>query len=78
MSDTGIHIKSYDSGRQPDDGIGMTTAEMQAEYEVLYFMAPFVLVRRRSDNARGRLEFPQPTGVFQLRTRRVVQGVQPG
>jgi len=33
------------------------TGEMQAEFEVLDFVAPFVVVRRRSDGALGSLEF---------------------
>ena len=30
---------------------------LRAEFEVLGFMAPFVVVRRRADGARGSLEF---------------------
>ena len=33
------------------------TAEMQAEFEAIGFMAPFVVVRRRSDGVRGSLMF---------------------
>lgn len=33
------------------------TAEMQADFEVSGFMAPFVGVRRRSDGAEGTLMF---------------------
>jgi len=35
----------------------MTTSEMTALYEVVGFMAPFVVVKRRSDGVRGSLEF---------------------
>ena len=34
-----------------------STDELRAEFEVEGFMAPFCVVRRRSDGARGSLEF---------------------
>ncbi len=33
------------------------TEELRAEFEVLGFMAPFVVVKRKSDNQKGSLEF---------------------
>ena len=33
------------------------TAQLSAEFEVLGFLAPFVVVQRRSDRQRGSLEF---------------------
>lgn len=33
------------------------TEELRSEFEVLGFMAPFVVVKRRSDNQKGSLEF---------------------
>ena len=33
------------------------TSELQADFEVLGFMAPFVVVRRRSDSRKGSLLF---------------------
>jgi hypothetical protein len=33
------------------------TAELQADFAVLGFLAPFVVVRRKADDARGSLEF---------------------
>lgn len=33
------------------------TQELQQDFEVLGFMAPFVIVSRRSDRAKGSLEF---------------------
>jgi hypothetical protein len=33
------------------------TAEMQEDFEVLGFMAPYVVVRRRSDGVKGTLMF---------------------
>ena len=38
------------------------TAALQQEYEVLGFAAPFVVVRRRSDNVKGSLEFQASPG----------------
>lgn len=34
-----------------------TTAEMTAEFEVVGFLAPYVVVRRRSDGVQGTLRF---------------------
>lgn len=34
-----------------------TTAQLTAEFDVQGFMAPYVVVRRKSDGARGSLEF---------------------
>lgn len=34
-----------------------TTAELQQDFEVLGFMAPYVVVRRKSDGVRGSLKF---------------------
>jgi hypothetical protein len=34
-----------------------TTAELQQEFEVLGFMAPYIVVRRKSDGVRGSLKF---------------------
>jgi hypothetical protein len=39
------------------DGRVWDTAELAAEFEVLGFMAPFVVVRRRVDGQKGNLEF---------------------
>jgi hypothetical protein len=33
------------------------TAQLSEDFEVLGFMAPFVVVRRRSDGRKGSLEF---------------------
>ena len=33
------------------------TQELSAEFEVIGFMAPFVVVRRKSDGAKGSMEF---------------------
>ena len=60
---SGIQIHSYDSGREPS-GQTWTTDEMQDEFAVLAFMAPFVEVRRRSDGKRGTLEFTHSPRVY--------------
>jgi hypothetical protein len=33
------------------------TQQLQAEFEVIGFMAPFVVVRRKSDGVKGSMEF---------------------
>lgn len=33
------------------------TSQLQEEFEAIGFMAPFIVVRRRSDGVRGSLEF---------------------
>ena len=35
----------------------LTTAELTEEYDVLGFLAPFVVVRRKSDGVAGSMEF---------------------
>ncbi len=34
-----------------------TTSELQQEFEALGFMAPYIVVRRKSDGVRGSLKF---------------------
>jgi hypothetical protein len=51
-----IHIKDYGTGKQPE-GQTWDTAQMQADFEVLSFLAPWVNVKRRSDGVLGVLEF---------------------
>lgn len=33
------------------------TAELQRDYEVIGFLAPFVVVKRKSDGVKGTLQF---------------------
>ena len=40
------------------------TDQLRADFEVLGFAAPFVVVRRRSDNKRGSLEFTHNPRVY--------------
>jgi hypothetical protein len=41
-----------------------TTTELQREFEVIGFAAPFVVVRRKSDGAVGSLEFQHHPRVY--------------
>ncbi len=47
-----------------DKGQTWTTAELQRDFEVLGFMAPFVVVKRRSDGQVGTLEFTHSPRVY--------------
>jgi hypothetical protein len=40
------------------------TDQLRAEFEVLGFMAPFVVARRRSDGKKGSLEFTHHPRVY--------------
>lgn len=40
------------------------TRELQQDFEVLAFAAPFILVRRRSDGVEGTLEFTHSPRVY--------------
>jgi len=37
--------------------VKLTTDELREQYEVIGFMAPFVVVKRRSDGVKGSMEF---------------------
>jgi hypothetical protein len=41
-----------------------TTGQLQAEFEVLEFSAPFVVVRRKSDQVLGSMEFTHSPRVY--------------
>jgi hypothetical protein len=59
---SGITI-NHPSGPGPgDDEPRWTRDEMEEEFEVLGFAAPFVVVRRKADGQRGALEFVQNPG----------------
>ena len=54
----GLELHNYDSGNQPTDPADTwDTDQLRAHFEVLSFAAPFVIVRRKSDGAKGTLEF---------------------
>lgn len=42
----------------------MNTEEMRAEYEVIGFLAPYVVVRRKSDGVKGTLTFTHMPRVY--------------
>ena len=44
-------------GLEAEYGQVWNTAELCAEFEVLGFMAPYVVVRRKADGSKGSLEF---------------------
>jgi hypothetical protein len=46
------------------DGGAWTTDELTRDFEVLGFMAPFVVVRRRSDGVRGTLTFRHSPRIY--------------
>lgn len=49
----------------PPEGVPRwTTEELQRDFEVEGFLAPFVVVRRRSDGARGTLLFTHAPRVY--------------
>lgn len=41
-----------------------TTEEMTRDFEPIGFMAPFIVVRRRSDGAKGSLQFKNSPRVY--------------
>jgi hypothetical protein len=41
-----------------------TTDELQRDFEVIGFSAPFVVVRRKSDGCKGSLEFTHSPRVY--------------
>ena len=47
-----------------DAGQTWTTAELQRDFEVTGFAAPFVVVVRRSDGAKGSLEFTHSPRIY--------------
>jgi hypothetical protein len=47
-----------------DGGRKWTTDELRAEFEVIGFAAPFVVVRRLSDGQKGSLEFTHTPRVY--------------
>lgn len=47
-----------------DSGQRWDTAELQRDFEVLGFAAPFVVVKRRSDGVVGSLEFTHSPRVY--------------
>ncbi len=58
-------IKDYGQPEVPvDAGQRWDTEALQRDFDVVGFQAPFVVVRRRSDGARGSLEFTHNPRVY--------------
>lgn len=63
MSDITIH--NYDSGAAPaPEDQTWDTAQLQEDFAVEGFVAPFVVVRRKSDGQRGTLEFKHSPRIY--------------
>lgn len=73
MSDTGAERKAMVEAGEPEvdyllemvtGGPTWTTEELQRDFEVTGFAAPFVVVKRKSDGKRGTLEFTARPRVY--------------
>lgn len=69
MDEADIRRRMIESGQpardeQADTGPRWDTQELQRDFEVLSFMAPYVIVRRRSDGVQGALEFTHLPRVY--------------
>jgi hypothetical protein len=51
-----LHIQSHDTGNQPQ-GQTWDTTQLQEDFEVRGFAAPYVVVTRKADGVKGVLEF---------------------
>lgn len=49
---------------EQEPGPHYTTQQLQEEFEVLSFMAPFVVVTRKSDGAKGTMRFTHLPRVY--------------
>ena len=58
-----IRITNYDSGTQPE-GQTWDTQQLQEDFRVVGFSAPFVVVIRKSDGVKGSLEFTHSPRVY--------------
>lgn len=62
---SGINITDYSTGEGPGDGEPRwDTAAMQRDFEPLQFMAPYIVVRRRSDGVKGTLQFNHSPRIY--------------
>jgi hypothetical protein len=55
---------AVNSGEIQPKGQTWTTQQLREEFEVQGFMAPFVVVRRKSDGVRGTLTFRHAPRVY--------------
>ena len=56
-------IHDYSTGEQPE-GQTWDTQELQRDFEVIMFEAPYVVVRRKSDSQLGKLQFNHKPRVY--------------
>jgi hypothetical protein len=62
---SGITIRDHGTGERPaEDEPTWDTETLQRDFEVLGFMAPYVLVRRKSDRVKGLLQFAHSPRVY--------------
>lgn len=65
QSQKDLNAELYAAARRGDENDPTwTTAELQTEFDVLSFMAPFVTVRRKSDGKLGSLEFTHSPRIY--------------
>lgn len=57
-------IHDYSTGEQPADEPQWDTEALQRDFEVIGFSAPYVVVRRRSDGAKGSLQFNHSPRIY--------------
>jgi hypothetical protein len=58
-------IHDYSTGDLPtQEAPQWSTEELQRDFDVLGFQAPFVVVRRRSDGVKGSLQFNHNPRVY--------------
>ena len=55
---------AVNSGEIPPEGQTWTTEQIREEFEVQGFLAPFVMVRRKTDGVRGTLMFRHDPRVY--------------
>ena len=58
-----MSIHNYDTGNAPE-GQTWDTTQLQVDFEVTGFAAPYVVVRRRADGVKGTLEFTHSPRVY--------------
>jgi hypothetical protein len=54
---TGIQIHNYDTPGDKPEGQTWNRSQMLEDFDVVGFLAPNVVVRRKSDGVRGLLQF---------------------
>ena len=66
-------LENYDTGNQPTQPC-WDTDQLIRDFEVIGFVPPYVMVKRRSDGVQGLLEFThRPRVYFDFRPESVVQ-----